>query len=154
MMSSMSSLERVLGRGSRKTYNWLYRVLMPEVGGFVARRCSPNTAHHVATSIGWFLWLLPWNRGVRQRFRRAFPDGPVDPAEVARGWLARPFRDHIMITAHLAGRSGFFHDDARQEMSSTTRSLFESDRSVLIAMSHMCREAITVLSNRVSYRGG
>lgn len=50
MMPSMSSLERVLGRASRKTYNWLYRVLMLEVGGFVARRCSPNTAHHVATS--------------------------------------------------------------------------------------------------------
>jgi hypothetical protein len=95
--------------------------------------------------IGWFLWLLPWNRGVRQRFRRAFPDGPVNPAEAARGSLARPFRDHIMITAHLAGRSGFLHDDARQEMSVATRALFESDRSVLIAMSHMCREAITVL---------
>ena len=95
----IASLETVIRRRYRKTYNWLYRVLMLEVGGAMAAHCSPRTAHRAADSIGWFLWRLPWNRHVRRSVRQAFPDGPADPAPIARRWLARPFRDHILVRA-------------------------------------------------------
>jgi hypothetical protein len=140
-----TSLEASLRRISRKTYNWLYRVLMLEFGGLVARHCSPATTRRVAASIGWVLWALPWNRSIRESFRAAFPDGPTDPATTASRWLARPFRDHMMITAWLADRRGFIPEQARHEMSPATKALFDSDETLLIAMSHMSREAILVL---------
>lgn len=142
---SVSALRTNLRRRSRRTYNWLYRVLMLEGGGLVARFAPTRAARWYATAVGWLLWLLPWNRQVRSGFERAFPDGPARPGHLARGWLARPFLDYVFIKAYLDGRQGFLVTEPRHEMSAATRELLDSDRSLLIAMGHMAREATTVL---------
>ncbi|MDX2380710.1 MAG: hypothetical protein QNM02_13240 [Acidimicrobiia bacterium] len=141
MQTSASRLRKAV----RKIDYGIERVLMLDLGGLVARHCSPVTVRRTAVAIGWLLWLLPWNRAVREHFRTAFPDERSSPAKVTREWMALPYRDYMLITARRAGRAGFLPVEARHEMSPAVQELFDSGDSVLIAMCHLSREALLVL---------
>jgi lauroyl/myristoyl acyltransferase len=109
--------------------------LLPRSGGM-----------RLADLTGDLLAQTPHGTAVRRDFARMFAG--LAGERLARGWLARPFRDFVMLRRFLVGREELAQWRIEQRMPPPTSVLIRSGAPLVLATGHFAREAALALYAR------
>ncbi|QGZ97091.1 lysophospholipid acyltransferase family protein [Terricaulis silvestris] len=95
-----------------------------------------------ADAAGSLISLSPLGGRTRQWMRSTFP-AAEDTDKLAREWLRRPFRDHVVVTRIAENRETA--DQWRVEQRNPPAILREPGKSVLIVIGHFSRQAVAAV---------